>query len=145
MSATVTGLTAEKIFELVNARVEAASEEMEVTTASLEQGEGAFGQLLLGKAYRLNKLEVTKPCRFRLYASPEQRAADGDRSRDEDPQGDHGLICEMIMTEEILSLILLPPPHGYTEAVSKASYFSIVNDGDEGPITITLTEQVLEA
>lgn len=144
MAATVTGYTAEKIDELVEARVLASSQEVEVTVPDVEAGEGAFGQLLLGKAYRLIKLEVSGPCRFRLYCTPEQRAADGDRSRDEDPQGDHGLIAEMIMTEEILSLILLPSPHGYTEAVSKASYFSVVNDGDTGDITITITEQVLE-
>lgn len=142
--ATVTGLTAAKINELVNARVAATSVEVETTVAAIDAGDGAFGSLMLGKAYRLMKLEVTKACRFRLYASPEQRAADGERPRDEDPDGDHGLIAEMIMTDDILSLILLPAPHGYTESESGASYFSIVNDGTTGDITITLTEQVLE-
>lgn len=142
--ATVTGLTAAAIHALVDGRIEAASKEVETTVADLDLGDGAFGTLELGKAYRLMKLEVTKPCRFRLYASPEQRAADGDRNRDEDPQGNHGVIAEMIMTDEILSLILLPAPHGYTESETGASYFSIVNDGTPGDITITLTEQVLE-
>lgn len=140
--ATVTGLTAEKILELVNGRVSTASVEVSSTEVDLDSGDGAFGTLELGKAYRLMKLVVTKPCRFRLYSTPEQRAADGDRNRDEDPQGDHGLIAEMIMTDDILSLTLLPAPHGYTE--SGFSYFSIVNDGTPGDITITLTEQVLE-
>lgn len=142
--ATVTGLTADKIYQLVNGRVSNESVVLETTVVDIDSGEGAFGSLMLGKAYRLMKLEVTKPCRFRLYATPEQRASDGERNRDEDPQGDHGVIAEMIMTDDILSLILLPAPHGYTEAESGASYFSIVNDGTPGDITITLTEQVLE-
>lgn len=144
MAATVTGLTAEKINELVEGRVAAISNEMATTVPDLDTGDGAFGQLLLGKAYRLMKVEVTKPCRLRFYTTPEQRAADGERPRDEDPQGDHGVIAEMIMTAEILSLILLPAPHGYTEAESGATYFSVVNDGISGDITITLIEQVLE-
>lgn len=143
-TASVTGLTAEKITELVNARVAASSKVLAKTVPGLATGEGAFGSLSLGKAYRLMKLVSTGPCRLRLYASPEQRAADGDRSRDLDPQGDHGLILEAIMTTQLLSLILLPAPHGYTEAVSGATYFSIVNDGAPGDITFTFTEQVLE-
>lgn len=142
--ATVTGLTAEKINELINGRVAASSLEVETIVSDLDAGDGAFGSLMLGKAYRLMKVETTKPCRLRLYASAEQRSADGDRNRDEDPQGDHGVILEVIMTNELLSLLLLPAPHGYTEAVSGATYFSIVNDGTSGDITVTFLEQVLE-
>lgn len=140
--ATVTGLTATKINELVNGRVEAASKEVVATVADLATSDGAFGTLALGKAYRLEKLIVNKACRLRLYSTPEQRAADGDRDRDEDPQGNHGCIAEMIMTVDLLELILLPAPHGYTE--NGSTYFSIVNDDTPGDITFTLTEQVLE-
>lgn len=140
--ATVTGLTATKINELVNGRVEAASKEVGVTVADLAAGDGAFGTLALGKAYRLEKLVVNKACRLRLYSTPEQRVADGDRARDEDPEGNHGCIAEMLMTADLLELILLPAPHGYTE--NGSTYFSIVNDDTTGDITFTLTEQVLE-
>lgn len=142
--ATVTGLTADKIHELIDGRVAAAHQDVAATSADLATGDGAFGSLQLGKAYRLVKLVTNKPCRLRLYASPEQRAADGDRNRDEDPQGDHGVIAEMIMTDDILSLTLLPAPHGYVENDTKTTYFSVVNDGSAGDLTFTLTEQVLE-
>jgi len=142
--ATVTGMTAEKINELIDGRVPASSVEVEATVEDLDTGDGAFGSLALGRAYRLIKVEVDKPCRLRLYASTEQRTADGDRNRDEDPQGDHGVILEVIMTDEILSMNLLPAPHGYTDVVSGTTPFSIVNDGDDGDITITFLEQVLE-
>lgn len=140
--ATVTGLTAEKIIELVSARVLATSKEVTSTTPAMDTGDGAFGTLALGKAYRLDKIVINKACRLRLYASPEQRAADGDRNRDEDPQGDHGCIAEIITTPELLSLGLIPAPHGYVP--SGVTYFSVVNDDAPGDLTFTFTEQVLE-
>lgn len=139
---TVTGLTAAKINELVDARVEAVSQDVTTTVPAVDAGDGAFGILELGKAFRLDKLVVNRPCRLRLYASSAQRTADGDRPRDEDPVGDHGCIAEMIMTADVLSLLLIPAPHGYVEA--SITYFSVVNDGATGDITFTLTEQVLE-
>jgi hypothetical protein len=140
--ATVTGLTAARINELVNGRVAAVSKTVTTVAPAVVSGEGAFGTLQLGKAFRLDKLEVNRKCRLRLYASAAQRTADSDRPRDQDPVGNHGLIAEMIMTAEILSLLLLPAPHGYVE--SGFTYFSVVNDDATGDITITFTEQVLE-
>lgn len=140
--ATVTGLTAAKINELVNARVAATSKTVSATSPGLDTGDGGFGTLALGKAFRLDKLEVNRPCRLRLYATAEQRTADGDRPRDEDPTGDHGVIAEIITTSDVLSLLLLPAPHGYV--VSGTTYFSVVNDGAAGDLTFTFTEQVLE-
>jgi hypothetical protein len=141
--ATVTGLTAEKIHELVDGRVEAVAKVVTTTFPDLESGTGAFGSFPLGHAFRLDKLETDKPCRFRVYAGPEYRTADGDRPRDEDPQGDHGVVAEIVLTPELLSLLLLPAPHGTSE--DGYAYFSVVNDGDDGALTITLTAQILEA
>lgn len=140
--ATVTGLTAAKIFELIAGRVPASHQEVTATALAVDAGDGAFGTLALGKAYRLVQLVVDRPCRLRLYASAAQRAADGDRARDVDPEGDHGLIAEMIMTPVLLSTLLLPTPHGFVP--SGTTYFSVVNDDATGDINITLTEQVLE-
>lgn len=139
--ATVTGLTAAKITELMNGRVSVEPVTVSTTVPDVDV-DGAFGTLELGKAYRLVELTVTHPCRLRLYASVAHRAADGERPRDEDPVGDHGVIAEMLMTDDVLSLLLLPAPHGYVE--SGNTYFSVVNDGVAGDITITFTEQVLE-
>jgi len=140
--ATVTGLTAEKINELVAGRVSAAEVDVEETILALAAGDGAQGALSLGHAYRLDKLVVSGPCRLRLYASATQRTADADRARDVDPTGDHGCIAEFLMTADLLSLQLIPPPHGYTP--DGYTYYSVVNDGVTGDFTFTLTEQVLE-
>jgi hypothetical protein len=140
--ATVTGLTATKIHQLVDGCVAAEATVVTTTLAGLDSGDGAFGSFDLGHAFRLDKIESTKPCRFRVYADPTYRSADGDRPRDEDPQGDHGLVAEIILTSELLSLLLLPAPHG--TSADGLAYFSVVNDGDDGDVTLTLTAQTLE-
>ena len=85
---------------------------------------------------------VNRPCRLRLYASSAYRSADADRPRDEDPVGNHGCIHELFATADLLTMLLLPMPHGYVE--SGFTYFSVVNDGATGDIIFSLTEHVLE-
>lgn len=139
---TITGLTAERMLEIEANSVHAESVEVSELVVALTAGEGANGSLELGKAYRLDKLVVDRPCRLRLYASSAYRTADADRPREEDPQGDHGLIAEIFATPELLSMLLLPMPHGYV--ASGFTYFSIVNDGATGDINFIFTEHVLE-
>jgi len=122
--------------------VKAEHVDVSKTTASIANGAGATGTLLLGKAYRIDKLVVDRPCRLRLYASLAQMTADADRGRTVDPSGDHGCIMEVFATSDLLSMLLLPMPHGYV--ASGTTYFSIVNDGTTGTITFTLTTHVLE-
>jgi len=140
--ATVTGLTAAAINALIAGRVSTAEVDVAETIVALASSSGAQGALSLGHAYRLDKLVVDHPCRLRLYASAAQRTADADRPRDQDPTGDHGCIAEFLMTNSLLSMQLIPPPHGYTP--DGFTYYSIVNDGATGDVTFTLTEQVLE-
>jgi hypothetical protein len=109
---------------------------------AVNSGEGAQGSLELGKAYRLDMFTVNRPCRLRLYASSAYRSADADRPRDEDPVGNHGCIHELFATADLLTMLLLPMPHGYVE--SGFTYFSVVNDGATGDIIFSLTEHVLE-
>lgn len=139
---TVTGLTADRMLEIEANTVPAISEQVTGQVVGLAQGSSANGTLDLGKAYRLDKLVVDKACRLRLYISSVHRTIDADRPRDVDPVGDHGLVAEVIMTMDLLSLVLLPMPHGYVE--SGTTYFSIVNDGPTGDINFTFTEHVLE-
>src|SRR3954447_27049434 len=141
--ATITGYTAAKTDELLAGKVNASAQTVTAEFFDLAGGDGAFGSFDLGHAFRLDKIVSNKPCRFRVYASATYRTADGDRPRDEDPQGDHGVVAEVILTTDLLSLLLLPAPHG-TSAHGHA-YFSVVNDGDDGGLTLTLTAQTLGA
>lgn len=139
---TITGLTAERMLEIEAQSVHQASVDVTATVLALAAGDGALGTLSLGKAYRLDKLVVDRPCRLRLYVDSAHRSADADRPRNEDPEGDHGCIAEIFATPDLLSMVLLPMPHGYV--ASGTTYFSIVNDGDTGDINFTFTEHVLE-
>jgi hypothetical protein len=139
---TITGLTAERMLEIEAQSVHQASVAVATTASAVEAGAGAQGSLELGKAYRLDKLVVNRPCRLRLYASSAYRTADADRPRDEDPVGDHGCILEAFATADLLTMLLLPMPHGYVE--SGFTYYLVTNDGTTGDITFTFTEHVLE-
>jgi hypothetical protein len=139
---TITGLTAERMLQIEAESVHQASVDVSALVPAVDAGTGAQGSLELGKAYRLDKFVVDKPCRLRLYASSGYRSADADRPRDEDPVGDHGCILELFAVPDLLTMLLLPMPHGYVE--SGFTYFSIVNDGDTGDINFTFTEHVLE-
>lgn len=141
--ATVTGLTAARVLELLELRVPAESKTVTTTAQALTAGATANGVLLLGRAYRIDKVVVNKACRLRLYAGSVYRTADADRLRSVDPQGDHGLITELIFTPDMLSLLLLPAPQGWV--ASGTTYYSVTNDGTTGDVTATFTEQILEA
>src|SRR5881398_1648714 len=98
--ATITGYTAEKTDELLAVKVNATAKVLTATLEDLASGDGAFGSFDIGHAFRLDKIVSNKPCRFRVYASGIYRTSDGDRPRDEDPQGDHGVIAEIILTPD---------------------------------------------
>lgn len=139
---TITGLTAERMLEIEAQSVHQASVDVAHLASAVESGAGAQGSLELGKAYRLDKFVTDRPCRMRLYASSAYRSADADRPRDENPVGDHGCILELFATADLLTMLLLPMPHGYVE--TGFTYFLITNDGATGDINFTFTEHVLE-
>lgn len=139
---TITGLTAERMLEIEAQSVHQASVDVATLVPAVVAGAGAQGSLELGKAYRLDKLVVDRPCRLRLYASAAYRSADADRPRDEDPVGDHGCILELFATPDLLTMMLLPMPHGYVP--TGFTYFLVTNDGATGDINFTFTEHVLE-
>lgn len=140
---TITGLTAERMLEIEAESVHQTSVVVSETVVALAADAGANGSLELGKAYRLDNFTSDTPCRLRLYASSAYRSADADRPRDEDPVGDHGCICEILATPDLLTMMLLPVPHGYV--ADGFTYYSIVNDGDTGDITFSFTEHVWES
>lgn len=139
---SVTGLTAERMLEIEANSVPAVSRDVAKTVAAVPAGGSGTSTVLLGKAYRLDKVVSNKACRIRLYISAAHRTADADRPRDQDPTGDHGMVAEIILTSDILSLVLLPMPHGYV--VTGTTYMTIFNDGSTGDINLTFTEHVLE-
>jgi hypothetical protein len=139
---TVTVLTAERMLEIEAESVHASSVVVNKTVAAVPAATGVTSTVLLGKAFRLDRVVSNKACRLRLYISSAHRTADADRPRDQDPIGDHGLIAEIVLTPSILDLTLLPMPHGY--CVSGTTYLAVFNDDTTGDINLTFTEHVLE-
>jgi hypothetical protein len=139
---TITGLTAERMLEIEAESVHQTGVTVSETVTALTAGAGHNGALELGHAYRLDSFVSDTPCRLRLYVGSAYRTADADRPRDEDPVGDHGLICEIFATADLLSMFLLPVPHGI--APDGFTYYSIVNDGATGDITFSFNEHIWE-
>lgn len=140
---TVTVLTAERMLEIEANTVQAVATVVNKTLAAVPAATGVTSTVLLGKAFRLDRVVSDKPCRLRLYISAAHRTADADRPRDQDPVGDHGMIAEVILTADLLDLTLLPMPHGYV--VGGTTYLAVFNDSTTGDINLTFTEHVLES
>ncbi|MBW4678408.1 MAG: hypothetical protein KME52_31850 [Desmonostoc geniculatum HA4340-LM1] len=56
----------------------------------------------------LTSISVNTPCRLRVYKSLESLEADSSRLVTIDPTGNHGLLLEVVFTEDLLTLILTP-------------------------------------
>lgn len=83
--------------------------ELDFDSGSLANGEEEDAiSLGLTTGARAIKFEADAECRFRLYMSSADRAADAARPIGTDPTGDHGLIMEIVTTAGELSFRLSP-------------------------------------
>lgn len=136
-------ITTNGIFTLKGASGAIPTADVVLTALALAAGAVATGAVALGKGYRISKIVANRGCWVRLYTTAAKRTADAARLRTADPAGDHGVIAEAFMTAGVLSLETLPQPHGSVALGN--TYYSIVNDGDTGDTTVTLTYQTLES
>lgn len=116
------------------------------STGSLTKDQIESNFFNLSKGYRLIRMTVSEPARVRFYCSALHRDDDITRDVETDPAGDHGLIVELVLIED-LTLNLYPVPEGYNADVVPNSkvYYNITRLADPtGPITITVIWQEIE-
>lgn len=108
------------------------------TTAYLPEEDEEVGLLTLAPAWRGYKLQVTAPCRFRLYTSAAARTSDLARPIGTDPPENSGLMLEYV-AEAAGSYVLSPLVDGFVEAGSNAALAITNLAGVATLITTTLT------
>lgn len=115
-------------------------------------GGGESGVWPMGVGVMLTKIEVTKPCRVRLYTSADKRDADVDRDRYTDPKDyggtdavpDHGCLSEFLLLT-ISSLENIPADYVVSAAGDADIYYRIDNfDLTAGAVTVSLTIKDVE-
>lgn len=113
----------------------------EYTADSVADGATDLGVFNVYKGWRALSAETDIPARVRIYPTVEQRLADLDRRIGQSPLGDHGLLFELVTTEEDLSYTLSPKPDFATNDISSNDYYMAVTNlsGDPGAVTVTFT------
>lgn len=114
------------------------------TTASLLSGAGETGSVVLGETYQLLRVDVSRECRVRLYATASGRSADSSRPLGVYPSrgSDHGVTFEAIFLGELLSLMVSPVVVGANMEATPSPSISlrIDNLSDEaGTVSVTFT------
>lgn len=112
------------------------------TTASLAAQGLTTNDVTINLAASLYKMSVNRPARVRAYGTSAYRTADATRTSDTEPEGDHGLLAEVVFVTGLLSITFAP----VTQLVNMDStpattiYFAVQNlDTATGTITVDLT------
>lgn len=84
------------------------------TLINMAAGETVEHTLTLAAGYRLLKVSTDSPARVRAYYSTGARTADADRNAGTDPTPPHGVMVDVVTTEEMLDVWLNPAVYGYT-------------------------------
>jgi hypothetical protein len=116
-------------------------------TASLADDATGDLSLAIGKIATALKIQTSAAAWVRLYSTAAYRTADAGRLITEDPEGEHGLIGEVLTDAGNLTLDLDPPFLGANLDGSPAStwYLAVQNkSGGTVAITVTVTRLVME-
>jgi hypothetical protein len=122
--------------------------DVSVTTASLANNATENGVIALGKSSLVMRFVGSVKCRIRLYSTAAYRAADASRVPGIDPQGEHGVMLDILLpvgnlTWDLSPLSLITNDDG--PPVSNI-YYAIQNlSGAPAAVTATLTRILLEA
>lgn len=108
------------------------------TTAFLANDAEEVGLITLAPGYRIYKLQVNVPCRFRLYVSAGHRFTDLARPIGIDPPDNSGLMLEYVTTAFGL-YVLSPLADGFVETGWDAALAIDNKAGFSTTITATLT------
>lgn len=117
-------------------------------TANLADGASENLDLAVGKSAATLKITTTSAAWVRLYTTAAYRAADAGRPITTDPEGETGLIGEVLTTGANLAIDLAPAFVGGNGDDPAASiwYLSVTNkSGGAAAITVTLSRVVMEA
>ena len=114
------------------------------TTASLENNARESGVMTLEDpdttAYRVYRVSSDKACRLRLYTTVEARDADVGRPINIVPEGDHGVMLDVVHTSTMLSLDLSPIVDAWIPDLPGVVPCTIDNlSGSTGSVAVTLT------
>lgn len=152
----VTGFTAERVLELIEANKQELLAEIygiegrrllqdrAVTTAIapvLPHNGRAEVEIEFPdtRAYRLYSIATSDPCRFRLYTSDAHRDDDFNRRIGADPAQNSGLVLEFISVPNLLTATLSPLVDGFID-VGNSGYCLIQNrSGSTRSVQVELT------
>lgn len=130
----------ELYWEVLDAYQPPTRETATVTTESLAQNAAEETTASMAIGYRLLKVETDIPARVQVYATEAQRTADSAREIGVDPEGNHGVILDVVTTEEVLALDLSPQVDGSSmEDEPSASIPIRVTNLDDSTDTVTVT------
>jgi len=120
--------------------------ELTTTSATINNGNYAFGTITGYGSYYLFKIEVSHAAWVIVYSDTISRTADGTRNETEDPLPGSGVIAEVITTGAD-TVIFTPATIGWNNASPKTSdiYLKVWNkSGSSAAITVTLTVLPIE-
>lgn len=122
-----------------------ARAQVALTTGTTATGTTATGEVALGKSALLLAVSADRACRLRLYQTSAHRTADAGRLVGVAPVGDHGLIADVLF-DGPESYWLQPPVMGANGDVAPIDswYYSIINLGSNGPVSLTFNRVKLE-
>lgn len=87
-----------------------------MTIGTLSAASSAISSVDLAAGYRIFKITTSAPMRVRLYADSAYLSADAPRAAGTDPTGDHGVMLDVVTTDETLGLVMSPLVDGFTVA-----------------------------
>jgi hypothetical protein len=115
------------------------------TTSNLEDEQSGPSTFPAAKSYILSKISTSVPAWVRIYASQAARTADENRSIDNDPLPNSGLIAEVLTTTGQLTQLITPGVIGFNSLGGTEVYITVTNkSGTTDIITVGLTISSLE-
>lgn len=119
------------------------TERRELTqTFEIPAGQEAEVSLPLARIFGLLAVESSEPCRVRIFNSEADRSADTSRGVLEVPAASGGLVCDVLLTSDLLSCKLSPPQLGSyqdTGAAQRMIPALIRNDGTGSSVQLNFT------
>lgn len=124
-----------------------ARETRVLSTSSLAADASENLDVAIYKAAEIYVLSTNRPAWVRAYATSTYRTDDAARLITEDPEGDHGLLLEMVTASDELSFTLSPVTTVFNANGTPTTtiYFRVTNlDTVTGIVTTTLTCRQVE-
>lgn len=112
------------------------------TTESLTDDAEETGTVTLAKGYRLLRIATDVPARLRVYTTAAKRTADATREIGTDPEGDHGVVLDLVTTADLLAADLSPTVDGWNNETAPSTSIPIAVQNLSGAtdtVSVTFT------